>query len=102
MAVVAANVSRIYGAGEASVKALDRVNLEIAGGTLVAVMGLSGSGKSTTMRVLGSLSGTSKPARQCTRVDFPDPEGPITATRVPPAISRFTRSSALTEASPAP
>lgn len=55
MAVVAANVSRTYGAGEASVKALDRVNLEIAGGTLVAVMGPSGSGKSTLVHCLAGL-----------------------------------------------
>ena len=54
-AVVASNVSRTYGTGEASVKALDRVSLEISEGTLVAVMGPSGSGKSTLVHCLAGL-----------------------------------------------
>ena len=55
LAVVAANVSRTYGTGEASVKALDRVSIEIPAGTLVAVMGPSGSGKSTLVHCLAGL-----------------------------------------------
>lgn len=55
MAVVAANVSRTYGTGEASVKALDGVSLDIPEGTLVAVMGPSGSGKSTLVHCLAGL-----------------------------------------------
>lgn len=55
LAVVATNVSRTYGTGEASVKALDGVSLEIPEGTLVAVMGPSGSGKSTLVHCLAGL-----------------------------------------------
>jgi putative ABC transport system ATP-binding protein len=46
---------RIYELGETRVAALQGVSLEIARGELVAVMGSSGSGKSTFMNVLGCL-----------------------------------------------
>jgi putative ABC transport system ATP-binding protein len=46
---------RIYELGETRVTALQGVWLEIARGELVAVMGASGSGKSTFMNVLGCL-----------------------------------------------
>ncbi len=48
-------VSKIYGEGEAEVRALDGIDLEIADGEFVAVMGPSGSGKSTCMNILGCL-----------------------------------------------
>lgn len=48
-------VSRIYGHDETIVRALDRVDLEIADGDFVAIMGPSGSGKSTAMNILGCL-----------------------------------------------
>jgi putative ABC transport system ATP-binding protein len=40
-------VSKMYGKDELIVKALDNVNLEIYKGDYLAVMGASGSGKST-------------------------------------------------------
>ena len=46
---------RIYELGETRVEALRGVSLEVARGELVAVMGASGSGKSTFMNVLGCL-----------------------------------------------
>ena len=49
------NVSKIYGSGDIEVKALDQVNLTIRQGDYLAVMGASGSGKSTAMNILGCL-----------------------------------------------
>jgi putative ABC transport system ATP-binding protein len=48
-------VERNYGEGEALVRALDGVDLDITPGSFVAIMGASGSGKSTTMNILGCL-----------------------------------------------
>jgi len=48
-------VTKIYGDGDAIVRALDGVDLDIRSGELVAITGASGSGKSTTMSILGCL-----------------------------------------------
>jgi ABC-type lipoprotein export system ATPase subunit len=49
------NLTKLYGAGENAVRALDAVNLTVARGELLAVMGPSGCGKSTLMNMLGAL-----------------------------------------------
>jgi putative ABC transport system ATP-binding protein len=48
-------VERNYGEGEALVRALDGIDLDIMPGSFVAIMGASGSGKSTAMNILGCL-----------------------------------------------
>ena len=50
------NLTKVFGAGDASVKALNVINLKISSGEFVAIMGPSGSGKSTLMHILGCLS----------------------------------------------
>ncbi|MDF1804565.1 ABC transporter ATP-binding protein [Thalassovita sp.] len=53
------NISRVYGHGEAEVRALDGIDLSISHGEFVAIMGPSGSGKSTAMNVIGCLDSPS-------------------------------------------
>jgi putative ABC transport system ATP-binding protein len=49
------NISKIYGEGDAQVKALYGINLEFKEGEVTAIMGPSGSGKSTMLHILGLL-----------------------------------------------
>ncbi len=49
------DVHKYYDLGQTRVHALRGISLEIAGGEFVAIMGASGSGKSTFMNILGCL-----------------------------------------------
>lgn len=55
MNIKARELSKIYGSGENRVTALDQVNLEIASGDFISIMGPSGSGKSTLLHLLSGL-----------------------------------------------
>jgi putative ABC transport system ATP-binding protein len=49
------SVSKVYRSGAIEVRALDEVDLTVAEGEFVAIMGASGSGKTTMMNVLGCM-----------------------------------------------
>ena len=49
------DIRKVYGEGDAEVRALDGVSLTVNRGDFVAIMGASGSGKSTLMNIIGAL-----------------------------------------------
>ena len=53
--VSAVDVSRVYGEGEAAVRALDGITVGFPARRFTAIMGPSGSGKSTLMHILAGL-----------------------------------------------
>ena len=54
-AVAARDAVKVYGSGDAEVRALDGIDIDFAHGQFTAVMGPSGSGKSTLMHCLAGL-----------------------------------------------
>ncbi len=53
--IEARKISKVYSLGDVKVRALDGISATIGKGEFVAIMGQSGSGKSTFMNVLGCL-----------------------------------------------
>jgi putative ABC transport system ATP-binding protein len=49
------DVSKVYGSGPAEVQALQGIDLSVEAGSMVAVMGPSGSGKSSLLTIAGGL-----------------------------------------------
>ncbi len=49
------DITKVYKTGEVEVRAVAGVSLDIARGQFVAIMGASGSGKSTMMNIVGCL-----------------------------------------------
>lgn len=49
------NLKKYYNTGETTVKALDGIDLDICKGEFLAIVGTSGSGKSTFLHLLGGL-----------------------------------------------
>jgi putative ABC transport system ATP-binding protein len=49
------NLVKTYKMGSTTVKALDGINLEVADGTFITIMGRSGSGKTTLLNMIGCL-----------------------------------------------
>ncbi len=54
-AVIFKNVTKIFGSGEGSQKAVDNVSFSINKGEFVVILGQSGAGKSTVLNMLGGL-----------------------------------------------
>ncbi len=48
-------VSKVYGSGDTAVHALSKINLIVNQGEYCSIMGVSGSGKSTAMNIIGCL-----------------------------------------------
>jgi len=54
------NLTRYYKSGEGVVKALDGVSFDVKQGEFIAIMGASGSGKTTMLRILGLIDKPTK------------------------------------------
>ena len=64
------NISKAYGSGNTLVRALDGIDLTIKQGEYCAIMGASGSGKSTMMNIIGCLDRPTSGAYYFDRVNI--------------------------------
>jgi ABC-type lipoprotein export system ATPase subunit len=65
-------IHKIYGQGESEVRALDGIDLDIQPGEFVAIMGASGSGKSTAMNIIGCLDGPTSGSYRFSGIEVAD------------------------------
>ena len=72
------HIRKTYGSGDTTVIALDDLTMSVRRGEYVAVMGTSGSGKSTAMNILGCLDRPSS----CLLYTSPSPRD-ATLSRMP-------------------
>ena len=63
---VARGLTKVYGEGDTAVHALRGVDLDIARGEFVVLLGASGSGKSTLLNILGGLDSATSGSAQWT------------------------------------
>src|SRR3989442_11270431 len=78
------DVSKVYGTGEGTVRAVDRVNLSVRTGELVLVLGPSGAGKTTLLALIGGLlRPTSGTVRAGGTELYPPPAGGLSRFRLP-------------------
>ena len=66
------DITKVYGQGEAEVRAVDGISLTVERGEYVAIMGASGSGKSTVMNIIGALDGATSGTYKIDGVDIGD------------------------------
>ena len=66
------DITKVYGSGEAEVRAVDGVSLTVHAGEYVAIMGASGSGKSTLMNIIGALDVATSGTYRIDGVDIGD------------------------------
>ncbi|MFQ6391936.1 ABC transporter ATP-binding protein [Nocardia sp. KC 131] len=71
VAARAIDLSKVYGAGDTLVTALDGVSVEFGKGEFTAIMGPSGSGKSTLMHCLAGLDSASSGSVRIGDTDLP-------------------------------
>ena len=66
------DITKVYGQGEAEVRAVDGISLTVEPGEYVAIMGASGSGKSTVMNIIGALDVATSGTYKINGVDIGD------------------------------
>jgi putative ABC transport system ATP-binding protein len=62
-------VTKTYGAGDTAVHAVAGVTLQVARGDYIAIMGASGSGKSSLMNIIGCLDAPSRGSYRLDGID---------------------------------